>query len=194
MNKVKLFLIRICQYAMLLLVLIPVLMTGCASVINKDAMQVFQSRTQPVSVTVYPVNIVLGGKIDNDRELARRLVTFLEDEGLASPVLGNATHSYPFKWGMNQAKMFQRSAEAFSYQVKNDNIQTEYALLVEVLCFGSESNVGGVEYYLVDKDGKVASASLCNSDWKEFKEVKPASPNGGVDLAIAMLRRDWKTR
>jgi hypothetical protein len=175
-------------------VLILLLLAGCATVGDQDAQAAFEARKQPISVTVYPVNIVLGEKISHDRDLSRRLVTFLQDEGLADPVLGSVNHSYPFKWGMNQAKMFARSADAFGYQVRNDKIETDYALLVEILCWGSESGIGGVEYYLVDKDGKVASASLCNSDWAEFQEVKPGNRNGGIDLAIKMLRRDWKVR
>ncbi len=194
MNKVKAFNTRVLYRFMTGVIITALFVTGCSSIVNKDAQRIFQERKAPISVTVYPVNIVIGDIMLHDRDIARRVVTFLQDENIADPVLGNINHIYPFKWGINQAKMFSRSGEAFAYQVKNDDIQTDYALLVEVLCGGSESNVVGVEYYLVDKDGRFTDGSLCNSDWEEFKQVKPASRNGGIDLAIVMLRRDWNTR
>jgi hypothetical protein len=176
----------------LILVLISIIIVGCWTYVDKNAMQAFTNRKQQISVTVYPVNIVKGTRIVNDSELAKIMVTFLSDNNLAIPILGSKDHSYPFIWGMNQAKMSQRSANAFAVQVKQDMIPTDYALLVEILCNEVETNVFGVSYYLVDKEGKIADGSLSNSDWKDFKVVKPYNRLGGFAIAKRMILRNWK--
>ncbi|MCK9309816.1 MAG: hypothetical protein PHH43_01850 [Candidatus Cloacimonetes bacterium] len=177
---------------LLLLLLLLTLLTGCWSYINKSSAQAFLNRKQLINVTVYPINIIKGSENINDKELARELVYFLQQESLADPLLGSSNHSYPFQWGHNQAAMAQRSAKAFAAQVRADNITTDYALLVEILCNQYENNVMGVGYYLVDKTGLAADGSLSNSDWQDFKDIKPTNRQGGIKVVENMLKRNWK--
>ena len=175
-----------------LLLLLSISLAGCWSYISKEAQQKFQSLEEPFSVTVYPVNVVKGSTVEHDEDLAIRLMTFLHEENLANPVLGTAPVEIPIKWGYNQAKMAQQSAIAFATEVKATGIQTEYALLVEILCNSTETKVGGVHFYLSDRTGNLASGGLTNSHWEEFQEVQPHDRQGGYEVATRMLRRIWK--
>ncbi len=182
-----------CLISVILLTFTCFLLSGCWTYICKDCAATFQNREEPVSVTVYPVNVVKGQNIINDSELARELVSFLQRENLAYASLGTKTHAYDYQWGHNQAAMAKRSAQAFKAQVKQDNIQTEYALLVEVLCNQSETLVMGVHYYLVNKEGLAADGGLNNSHWAEFQKVNPKNRNDGLRVAELMLKNNWKS-
>jgi hypothetical protein len=181
----------------LLLLIIPVLvtliiLTGCWGYVNKQAAQSFQERKQQFSVIVYPANVIIGDRTFNDSSLSSQVVFFLAEENLAIPVQGDNKFSYPFQWGMNQAKMNERSARAFAEQVKKDNIQTDYALLPEILCNGNETAVMGASYYLVDKQGQIVNSCLSNSDWENFRKINPKDSKGGIELIIELLREQWK--
>lgn len=180
------------QCAVWLSLLLSITLIGCWTYISKDAQQKFKALEGPFSVTVYPVNIVKGPTLEHDEDLARKVMTFLRQENLADPVLGASVIEIPVKWGHNQAKMAQRSAKTFASKVKEAGIQTDYALLVEILCNPNETNVGGVHYYLSDRSGNLADGGLQNSHWEEFKEVQPNDRQGGCEVAIRMLRKAWK--
>jgi hypothetical protein len=178
-----------------LCLLLPIVLSGCFwSYISEEAAREFQSREGAFSVTVYPVHVVRGAAIDHDEDLARNLAAFLRQEGLAEPVLGNTAIEIPFKWEHNEAKMAQQSAMAFASKVREVGLQTEYALLVEILCDGTETHVVGVHFYLSDREGRLASGGLTNSAWEEFKEVQPRDRNGGYEVAIRMLEKAWERR
>ncbi|MCF7918494.1 MAG: hypothetical protein K9N06_01090 [Candidatus Cloacimonetes bacterium] len=166
-------------------------LSGCWSYLSKEAQQKFDSREEAFSVTVYPVSVVLGPERVSDDELAAELIDFLKKEDLAAPVLGTGVIDIPVKWGRNQAKMAQQSAINFSEQMKEENIQTDYALMVEILCSSAENKVGGVHYFLCDKDGNLANGGLTNSHWAEFQEVEPHDRQGGLAVAKLMLRNNW---
>lgn len=176
------------------LVIAALLLSGCWAYVNKEAMQKFQNRQQDFRVTIYPVNVIRGNETRHDVELAAQLQKFLQMQNLADPVLGKNTHEYEFLWGHNQAAMAKRSAQAFASQVAKDNIDTDYALLVEILCNQGETNVFGVEYYLVDKLGHPADGSLSNSDWQDFKAVNPKNRKGGILVAEKMLKHEWQSK
>lgn len=172
--------------------LLPVVLSGCWSYVSKDAKQQFQGREGRFSVTVYPVNVVRGTTLEHDPDLAISVMTFLNEEGLAQPMLADAGIEIPVTWGSNQAKMAQQRAQAFARAVKEAGIHTEYALLVEILCDARETRVAGVHFYLSDRGGLLASGGLTNSIWKEFKEVRPTDRQGGLEVLKRMLRKRWK--
>jgi len=172
--------------------LLPIALSGCWSYISKDAQHSFQGRERPLSVTVFPVNVVKGGTVEHDEDLASKVTTFLRQENLADAVLGTAAAEIPVRWRPNEAKMAQESAKAFAARVKEAGIQTDYALLGEILCNARETQVLGVHYYLSDRTGRLANGGLTNSHWEEFQEVQPQDRKGGYEVLIRMLRRQWK--
>ncbi|MCF7912543.1 MAG: hypothetical protein K9M99_08450 [Candidatus Cloacimonetes bacterium] len=165
--------------------------SGCWSYISKEAKEKFDTREGEFSVTVFPVSVVLGPERESDEELAVELIEFLSKESLAVPVMGTDAVNIPVKWGRNQAKMAQQSAIHFSEVMKGVEIQTDYALMVEILCNSGEDRVGGVHFFLCDKDGNLANGGLTNSHWEEFKEIEPHDRQGGLEVAKLMLRRIW---
>jgi len=166
--------------------------SGCSSYVSKEANGIFETRDGAFSLTVYPVSVVTGQERVHDEQLAADLIDFLLKEQLANPVMGSRSIDMPVKWGRDQSKMAKTSAINFSNQMKEEEIQTDYALLVEILCNFSETNVGGVHYYLCDKDGNLADGGLRNSHWEEFKEVEPHDRNGGLAVAKLMLQAAWQ--
>lgn len=164
---------------------------GCWNYVSKEAHKTFESRDQPFSVTVFPVNIVRGEKVDHSMFLARQIAKFLQDEELAIPTFVREPIQYPFTWYRNQAKMAENSARAFAASIEENGIETDYALLIEILVVSGGSKIGGVHFYLTDANGLLADGGLTNSHWDEFKEVQPKNQKDGYEVAIRMLRRKW---
>jgi hypothetical protein len=179
--------LRVTGCTMLLALLLG--LSGCNSYISKEARDRFQSREGPISLIVYPFNVVTGKELQHDEGLARRLAEDLSREHLAESVPGVETVEIPVKWRRNQAKMAEQSARYFAASVKASAIDTEYALMVEILCNPDESRVGGVHIFLSDKEGNLAAGGLTNSHWKEFKLVQPHDRAGAYDVALLMIRR-----
>jgi hypothetical protein len=164
-----------------------ILLFGCIPV-SKEAERRLENRSEPFSVTVFPVNIVFLDKSEHNAELADRIIEFLKKEGLAKGVPSKEDEDYGFERSRNQAKMAENSGRGFIEFVKKRNIETDYALLVEILAGGS---VGGVHFYLLEKGGSLASFGLTNSHWEEFKIVKPATREDGCTVAEMMMKRIW---
>ena len=175
------------------LLLLSFTLFGCYSYISDEAEQKFQALDEPFTVTVYPVNVVLGGpKIEHDKDLARDIMTFLSQENLAKPILGTTDIKIAVQRSSIQPKMAKQSAIAFASIIKETGIETDYALLVEILCNSGETGVHGVHFYLSDKTGSLASGGLTNSKWEEFQEVQPHDRKGGLEVAKRMLHREWQ--
>jgi hypothetical protein len=167
------------------------LISGCYEYISPEASKAFTARTEPFSVTVYPVNVIRPpGTLHPDIELAEKVVAFLETEGLAQPVLATEPVLYDFVFSPNQAKIVANSAKGFAAQVSAAGIETDYALVVEIMMM-PDGTPGGVHYYLSDRKGELADGSFTNEHWDEFKAVQPKTPDDGCEVAIRMLRRTW---
>ena len=171
--------------------LVVLMLSGCYSYISPEASEEFNARTEPFSVSVYPVNVINPpGNIHPSIPLAEKVVTFLETEALAQPVLVTERVRYDFVFSANQTKIVANSAKAFAAQVKDAGIETDYALLVEIMMLAN-GEPGGVHYYLSDPKGELADGSFTNDHWDEFKEVQPKTAEDGYEVAIRMLRRTW---
>jgi hypothetical protein len=173
------------------ILLVVLLLSGCYSYLSPEASEEFNARTAPFSVSVYPVNVIKPpGTLHPSIPMAEKVVTFLETEELAKPVLVKERVQYDFVFSPNQTKIVANSAKAFAAQVKEEDIATDYALLVEIMML-SNGEPGGVHYYLSDPEGELADGSFTNDHWDEFKEVQPKTAYDGLEIAIRMLRRTW---
>jgi len=175
----------------LALLLAASLLSSCHKYISPEASKEFNSRTEPFSVTVYPVNVIRPpGTIHPDVQLAEKVAAFLETEELANPVLANEPVLYDFVFSRNQAKIVANSAKAFAVHVSQAGIETDYALLVEIMIMPN-GLPGGVHYYLSDAQGEIADGSFTNEHWDEFKAVQPRTPDDGCEVALVMLHKAW---
>jgi hypothetical protein len=174
-----------------ILLIVAMLLSGCSQYISPQASKEFNGRADPFSVSVYPVNVIRPpGTIQPNIRLAEKVVTFLETEELAEPVLVKEPVLYDFLFSPNQTKIVAHSAKAFAAQVRDAGIGTDYALLVEIMILPN-GVPGGVHYYLSDPKGELADGSFTNDHWDEFKAVQPKTPDDGYEVAIRMLRRIW---
>jgi hypothetical protein len=177
---------------LLLVAIAALILSGCWAYVNKDALRTFESRNSLITITVYPTNVVKGEAISHDTSLSDKVVWFLDEENLALPELGEANFSYAFELISNQAKMSKRSAEAFAGQVKSDNIQSDYALLVEILCNSAETRVTAISYYLVEKSGRIADGCLANSDWEAFRKANPTNRKEAMPVILDLIKSRWQ--
>ena len=178
-------------YRSSILLVLALLLSGCSQYISPQASKEFNARADPFSVSVYPVNVIRPpGTIQPNIRLAEKVVTFLETEELAEPVLVKEPVLYDFLFSPNQTKIVANSAKAFAAQVREAGIGTDYALLVEIMILPN-GVPGGIHYYLSDPKGELADGSFTNDHWDEFKAVQPKTPEDGCEVAIRMLRRIW---
>ena len=178
-------------YRSSILLIVAMLLSGCYQYISPEASKEFNARADPFSVSVYPVNVIRPpGTIQPNIRLAEKVVTFLETEELAKPVLVKEPVLYDFVFSPNQTKIVANSAKAFAAQVREAGIGSDYALLVEIMILPN-GVPGGVHYYLSDPKGELADGSFTNDHWDEFKAVQPKTSDDGYEVAIRMLRRIW---
>ncbi len=178
----------------ILICVIVFISVGCKSLESKDASAKFINEKESVSMLVYPVRVIQGGKIDNDPNLSQKLISQLSEFDKIKFVTTNDTLSIPFQWRHNQARMLRQSATGFSAGITKANIETEYALLVEILGNGEETWVGGVHYYICNKNGEIVKLGLNNSHWEAFQQVNPKNRQDGMLVAVKMLTEYFKSR
>lgn len=156
----------------------------------RAAREHFSARTDAFSLTIYPIHVIKGREIEHDAELGRQLGTLL---GAESPFTVNPTTApmdVPILWGKNQAKMLRQSAEAFQARVADLQLETDYALMAEILG-GCDEGIGGVHYYIVDRAGRLITMSLANSHHRDWRALDPQGIEGGFELLAARLAEDF---
>ena len=173
------------------LILLVTLLGGCWRYVSREAHQAFLAREDPISVSVYPVRVVTGPDADYDVDLAEQLVEYFQMEGLAVAELYPQPARIPVEWSHNQAKMAENAAKEFAVYVASADLKTDYALLVDLLCNPNETKVGGIQVYIADQSGRLASGRLSNSHWDEWKEIQPHDRQGGLEVAKRLIQMSW---
>lgn len=172
---------------------VAVILINCGGLdISEIAMRDFESRAGAFEVTVLPVRVVAGGEAEYNNDLGLDLVSFLEETGIAAGQLSETAIEFPVQWHRNQAKMLRESAAAVSEAVPGLQLDTKYALQVELLCNPQKTYVGGIHLYLLNQAGEYVDVRLSNSHWAEFKEIVPKSPQDGLEVAKLMIKNNWQ--
>jgi hypothetical protein len=169
--------------------LLALSMGGCGGVVDKQAETHLYEAIGNTSITVFPAFVRDGDGRRYDADAANAIGAFLAQEELATVTVSNAEVPITGQWGANQAKMFRDSAADLGNFVRQNPIQTDYALLPEYLIGGRELPVG-VHLYLVDAEGTVAYALLFNSHHQEFRDVDPQTVQDCTTILINRLRAD----
>ena len=110
---------------------------------------------------------------------------------MAHGIPSESVIEFPVQWHRNQAKMFKESALAFSAQSKELHIQSDYALLVEILGNRHKTHVGGVHFFLINQQGEFVNVRLNNSHWDEYKAIEPKNETDGLEVAKLMMKNAW---
>ena len=173
------------------IILLGVFVASCNFPLSKAAAKQFNNRPGPFTVTVFPVRIVSGGAAEYDKDFCHELVAWLQAENIAWGETSAVAIEFPVQWHRNQARMLKESASAYADQVKGMDIQSEYALLAEILCNRDKTHVGGVHFYLADNQGELVSVGLNNSHWEEYKTIQPKSSHDGIEVVKLMLKNSW---
>jgi uncharacterized protein YceK len=176
---------------MRLTLLITLLLAGCGSIVQKEDGARFRQSLGKTTVTVYPsvVRTTRSAAAESwNEDGARQIAAYIEKRGWAHTAVATDHLEITGQPGVNQAKMFRSSMTSFGEWVKAHPPETEYACVAEYLMMG-ERGVGGVHVYCARKDGTPAFASLANSHWEEFKEVKPRTVDDATKVAVGALER-----
>ena len=138
-----------------LISLVTILLSSCTSYVSEEAEKEYEGLDRPYSVTIFPVNILKRISkeniiIEHDGEMSKNInQMFLSNDSMRIiPTISNIEIAYPVEMSFNQSKMAKESALAFPSKVKEIGIETEYALIVEILCNEAETYIHGVHFYL----------------------------------------------
>ncbi len=182
MAKRRIILVLVC--------LVVVGVAGCGRVVDSAANAKLKQNFGKVSVTVYPTFVWRVGGPVYDRASAKDIAGYLETEGMASVKTSEQRACLAGKLHMVQWKLFKQSLRLFQSYLKDNPIDTDYALLAEYLITPVPSGgqaAGGIHCYLLDADGRVALAVLLNSHHKVFAEAKPKTTEDCTTVLIKAL-------
>jgi hypothetical protein len=162
---------------------------GCGdSAICEQAASRLAELDRPCAVTVFPINVIRGDRIEHDVDLARYLAEVLDEELIALPRLSPLPAALEVHRGMNRSRMYRRSASAFGDHVRGLHPATDYALLVEILADRDETRVTGVRYYLTDGQGRLADGAAWDFHHQLFRDVDPRDRTTGLQVLVGELR------
>lgn len=140
------------------------------------------------TVYVYPVHI-LTATSGFDTTLSNQVAEFISTIPAMEAKVIKSIPSVNSEWGMNEAKMFNRSFNAFSESARLDSNMVEYGLLVEVLL--QPNSVVGVHYYIVyNKDGKAVIGHIINSHDPNFQSINPKTSDEGIEVFKKVFAQD----
>lgn len=150
----------------------------------------FAARTDSFSVTVYPIHVVRGRELEHDTLLSRRLAERLAAQGPVVAHLSEHPLEVPIQRSMNQAKTMRMSAQAFQTRIAELQIKDDYAIMAEILC-GRHDMLGGLQYYIADRNGRLITMSLANSKHPDWHALDPQGVEGGFELLAGRLAEDF---
>ena len=172
--------------------ILAVTLGGCGGIVDEGAEARFMDKLGDMSITVFPAFVRDGEQHRYAPDQAATVGDFLTQEKLATVALSTAEVPITSEWGMNQAKMLRGSAEDFSAYVRENSLETDYAMLAEYLIGGNGTPVG-VHLYVVDAGGTVAYGMLTNSHHQVFTDVNPQTVGDCTQIVVNSLREDLAT-
>lgn len=158
---------------------------------TRAARATFEQRDDLFAVTLFPIHVVRGPNTSHEFMLTKRFAGYLTDMNLARPLVTEEILDVPVRWGRNQARMFRRSREACAERMRAASVSTPYALMVEILAGHSGNHVGGLHYYLADRDGQIVDQGLINSHHDLWRELQPAGVPEAYDLLERWVCESW---
>ncbi len=158
---------------------------GCHGVADPAAERAFRAGVGESTITVYPAFVRDGMNHRYDAASAQRIANMLEHRG-AEVKRSEAEVPITGGWHMNQARMFRESTESLANFVRENPIDTEYALLAEHI-IGGRGDPVGIHCYAVDAEGTPALAVLLNSHFTEFTSANPKTVEDCTDILLGVL-------
>lgn len=174
---------------MTMALLLLLLMSGCAGVVDKAGRRDYLAARDAFTVTVFPAIVHRRG-VEYDARASQTLVDSLNQVGQAR--LSGEEVAISTSWRMNEAAMWQQSARDFQAWIATHPIETDFALLPEYLI--QPGTVVGVHAYLVDRQGRVVGGWLRNSHWEEYKAVMPKDVAGSTQVLWLAMRAELRNR
>ncbi len=183
-----------CSIWFLILSAVILIVSGCGTIEDKTANDVFYKNHDAFTLTIYPVNIIKGSMTVQDKYLSNLIAEYLVEEFLANPTVGDRKYFYSAMFWQNEASIVRNSAKGFAAQVQTDHISTRYALLVELNSNSTEKKIFSVNYTLVTTDGKIVEAKTLDPSDFLYKEMNPLNRTDGAKLVMKALKENWKNR
>lgn len=164
-----------------------VLTGGCAiPAADRQAKKLLMNKIGSTSFTVFPA-FVRAEEVSYDDGAAAAISEFLSNDGLGTVVVSAEHVPVTGPWHSNQAKMLRESAAEFAAYLRENRVETEYAVLPEYLFLGG-GGVGGIHCYIVDGEYRLAFVVLLNSHWGVFAAADPETIDDCTAVLIEVLR------
>jgi hypothetical protein len=128
-------------------------------------------------IAVFPTvvrNKNIGGGTSYDRASQKEIVRLLKDNGLGGGEALEREIDAGKLEGKSQWELFQAGMNTFGKEVAKAKVQSDYALVVEVLIPPAQSKgvaVWGIHCYVLDREGANAFSFLLNSHHKLFVDA-----------------------
>ncbi len=158
---------------------------------TRAARAAFEERDDLFAVTLFPIHVIRGPNTSHEYMLTQRFADYLSEMNLARPLVTEEILDIPVRWGRNQARMFRRSRETCAQRIRALPVTTPYALMVEILAGQSADRVGGIHYYLADRNGLIVDQGLINSHHDLWRELQPESVPDAYELLERWVCEGW---
>lgn len=165
--------------------------SACDQVVSDEARRRFQNRTDPFTLTVFPVQVITGSRVTHDKELARRVSDFINAAYPADSRTAARPIQKPAFYGVAETRRIRLSARYLSRAIQGMDLNTDYAFMAEIVCNPDETRVLGVYWFLADRFGRIAGARMANAHHREFQRINPKDRNEALPVLIEMIREGW---
>jgi hypothetical protein len=160
----------------------------------------FVKAVDSASIAVFPTAVRnIGGETNHDRTSQMQIVRFLKDNGLGGGMILERTLDSGKLEGNSQWEAFQTGKDTLGKEVAKAKVQSDYALVVELLIHPDRSNeiaVWGIHCYVLDREGSNAFSFLLNSHHKMFVDAalktQDRSAKGQEKLVAGAVRTALK--
>ncbi len=166
---------------------------------SSDRAGAFVKAVGSARIAVFPTVVRTVAGTSYDRASQKEIVRLLEDNRLgrgqpSDREIDPGKLKKGFQWAVFQAGM-----EALGKEVAKAKIQSDYALVVEVLITPTPNNgvaVGGIHCYVLDREGANAFSFLLNSHHQMFVDAslkrQDGAAKGQEELVAAAVRTALK--
>jgi len=155
----------------------------------EDRLAGLKTRKAPVSLTVYPVQVI--DAFDTARQ--EDLVARINKEGFFKAESSSEEIKIEPKQTSGMPEVLWHLAKAFQAHMKEHTPKTEYGLFAHCIYFPPDKpEFRGMYGILCDREGNWVFVTLANNHHEDFQKLDPSSPNACGELLSQRLMEALK--
>jgi hypothetical protein len=152
----------------------------------------FLAQRGQASITVYPTIVREGRELRYDTASAPTLADFLRDNGyVASAVVTTVEPTVRRETPRFQHAFWKQTRADFEAFVRGQTLETDYAVVVELLKGGPDAPAGGVHCFVVARAGGQPFGFLLNDHHATFAAAPRKTPADCVAIMCNVIKAEW---